>query len=171
MKSNNVFLGQETESSVFEWVDAQLNIGASVYVVAQSMLGTQRADIVITKWYGASLISLSKDQQIGILKEYVETEFKHKIGRSCISSEIQKLIQENFKSMNPDDYSDHLSELMMGDEYRNVNHNITSILSAFKLYMMDQKQELFINLNPQELEVELVAFIKKHLQICTGRKE
>jgi len=88
-----------------------------------------------------------------------------------VSSDIKRLMEENYSGIDMDEYGDYLTELMESRGYRRVNHHITNIMVCFKPYMMEKHPDELHNMSTKELELALIAFVKEHLQECNDVKK
>lgn len=169
MRNEDIYLGQEDLESVGRDIEAYLRNGSDVKTIAESLLGTQKAEIIIAKWEGAHISELSEAEQIEVLSQYIkELQGSIKSGSgSCVSQDIKMLMQNNYYGINIDEYSDYLTELMNSDGYQRVNHHIINIMACFKPYMQEQYPEELRTISSKELEVALVKFVKEHLQVCS----
>ena len=166
MLKRDIYLGQESLETVEEWIRVQLKNGSKKEVVANSMLGKERGNIIVSKWDGSTVNSLSHDEQLTIIKEFIDEKFKYHIERSCVSDEIKELMKDNYVGMDIDAYGDCLTDLMNSAGYQTVNHHITNILACFKPYLEKAHPRRYEQLSKIELEIELVKFVKEHLKEC-----
>jgi len=166
----DIYLGQESLDSVNKDIETYLKNGSSVEVIANSLLGTDKAILIITKWCGGHIIEFTKAEQLDIFIHYINEHFKHHIDRSCVSDEVKELLKKNVVGKDIDDYADFLTELINSDGYRRVGHNLTNILACFKPYMDEKYPNKYDELSKNEKEVALVKFIKEHLSTCRDKK-
>ncbi len=165
-KQKDLYLGQETLESVEQWIRLQLNNGATVFRIVESMTGTTRGDIVISKWDGSSASSMSYDEQFQTIKEYIHLTCKSEVRVSGLSDEVREIMLTSYVGMDFDEYADFLTNLMNSKGYQKISTHITSILASFKPYMIKRFPHKFEKLSEEDIEVELLRFIKKHLVEC-----
>jgi hypothetical protein len=66
------YLKQETLADVCKFVKKQLELGSKVESIANAMLGNRKGELIITKWWGTSLMGLTQEEQLYILKRYID---------------------------------------------------------------------------------------------------
>jgi alpha-glucosidase (family GH31 glycosyl hydrolase) len=165
-----MYLGQDSLESVNEDINTYLKNGSRVSVIAKSLLGSDKATLIITKWYGGYIDEFNEVEQVDIFTQYINECFADDIKRSCVSLDIKRLMESNYYGVDMDEYSDYLTELMNSNGYQKVNHHITNIMACFKPYMLEKYPKEFENMNVKELEVALIDFVKEHLCACTNKK-
>lgn len=64
-------LKEETIDDICLFVKKHLELGSTVESIANAMLGNHKGELVIAKFYGSTLIALSDEEQLIILREYI----------------------------------------------------------------------------------------------------
>jgi hypothetical protein len=165
----DVYLGQESLESVYRDIEVLLYNGSKVSVIAKSLLGTDKAELIISKWHGEHVDSFSDEEQIDICTQYINEQFKYPKESLYLSSEIKEFMKNHHIEMEVDDYSDFLTELINSDGYLRVSNNLISLCVYFKPYMDEYHPNQYEKLTKYEIEVGLIRFIKKHLSTCSDR--
>ncbi|WP_152183161.1 hypothetical protein [Sulfurimonas indica] len=165
------YLKEETYEDVYRFVKKQLELGSTVGSIANAMLGNRKGELIITKWYGTSLMGLNREEQICIFTRFINEELGEYIPKICLSKDVQERVMQILNDIDLDAYGDYLTELMSKVGYREVNNHITEIIASFHPYMMENRKEEFEAMSGKELQVALVNYIKENLQICSKEDE
>jgi len=165
------YLKEETYEDVYQFVKKQLELGSTVSSIANAMLGNRKGELIITKWYGTSLMGLNREEQICIFTSFINKELGEYIPQSCVSSNVKERLLKLFSGLDLDVYGDYLTELMSKVGYQEVNNHITEIIASFQPYMMENRKEEFESMSGKELQVALVNYIKENLQVCSKENE
>ena len=165
MHRKDVYLGQETLETVEEWIGIQLGNGAKKESVVKSLIGTERGDLIISKWDGSVISSLSREEQFEIIWNFIEEQCKFSFYEATEKKGIDQIINESYGDMDKDIFDDFITELMGSKGYNEVNDCVTKILASFKPYTKVQTEK-YAKLSKQDLQIELVKFLIEHLKDC-----
>ena len=165
MYRRDVYLGQESLEDVLSYIEGSLKRGSSIFSIASSMIGTQKAKLIVTKEY-AMIDTLNNDEVIGLLTEYINDNFKQQIQKICVTDTINTMIEKHFSKIGMDEYSDFLTDKLHEEPYQKVHHYIRDISVSYEPYMKEHYPLEFENMTLSEHERALVKFIKENLCSC-----
>ncbi|WP_372998993.1 hypothetical protein [Sulfurimonas sp.] len=169
--NSRMYLGQESLEDVLSHIQGSLKRGSSVFSIARGMLGTPKAELIITKEYEMLMDAFKSDVEVvKLLVEYINDTFNHDIQKSCVSDVIKSIMEKHFYGIDIDDYSDHLTELLNSGAYQRVNHHLTNIMASYEVHMKTEYPKEFENMTTNEHEVAIIDFIKENLVSCTYKK-
>lgn len=170
MQYNDMYEEPETLESVKHWIEQNLNRGSTVANIAKAILGTQKAQVIITKECDRYIEEISNDEVFKLLVEYINDIFRDHMKRSCVSDVIRNIMERNFYGIDIDEYSDYLTVLLNEGAYQRVNHHITNIMASYEPYMKVEYPDDFESMTQKEHEVALIKFIKENLCSCANKK-
>lgn len=169
MISNRMFVHEDSLESVKHWIQQSLERGSSVTSISRAMIGTKKAELIITKECEMFIQELSDDEILQELIKYINETFKYAMKRSCVTNIIKELIEKIREGIGIDEYADFLTDKLSNGAHQRVLNHITDIMMCYEPYMRKIYPTTFDNMTMNEHEVAMINFIKENLISCVNK--